>query len=99
MLSPTDTEDKDAKALLGTPLEQPVPAKRSRWRIKGINKEEAMYWLQHVKYIPHLYKYMIPLFAVYCAEYMINQGFFELLYNENTHIGALCLDQASQYRW
>ena len=42
---------------------------------------------------------MLPLFAVYAAEYMINQGFFELLYNQNTYIGTFCLDQATQYRW
>lgn len=42
---------------------------------------------------------MIPLFAVYAAEYLINQGLFELLYYENTHIGGLCLNQHAQYRW
>ena len=58
----------------------------------------AGYWLSHVKYIPHLWKYMLPLFLVYWAEYMINQGFFELLYNANTHVGHLCINQEAQYR-
>ena len=56
------------------------------------------FWWSHVKYIPRLWKYMLPLFVVYWAEYMINQGFFELLYNANTHIGSLCINQEGQYR-
>ncbi len=70
-----------------------------RRRCPGLNKEEAKHWWSHVKYIPNLWWYMLPLFAVYTAEYMINQGLFELLYSPNTHIGSLCLDQATQYRW
>jgi hypothetical protein len=56
------------------------------------------YWWAHVKYIPNLWRYMVPLFFVYAAEYMINQGFFELLYNPNTHIRSLCISQEAQYR-
>lgn len=40
-----------------------------------------------------LLKYMIPLFLVYLAEYMINQGLYELLYYN------CWLNQAQQYRW
>jgi hypothetical protein len=40
-----------------------------------------------------LLKYMIPLFIVYYAEYLINQGLFELLYFKNT------FDHKLQYRW
>ena len=58
----------------------------------------SAYWWEHVKYIPRLWKYMLPLFLVYWAEYMINQGFFELLYNPNTHVGSLCISQEAQYR-
>ncbi len=68
-------------------------------KIQLFNKDESKHWIGHVKYIPHLIKYMIPLFLVYFAEYAINQGFFELLYNANTHIGRYCLDQRTQYRW
>ena len=53
----------------------------------------------HVRYIPRLFRYMLPLFLVYSAEYTINQGLFELLYSPNTHLGHLCLDQQAQYRW
>ena len=67
--------------------------------VKLLEKKEAKFWLSHIKYIPHLLQYMIPLFLVYFAEYAINQGFFELLYNSNTHIGGYCLDQRTQYRW
>ncbi len=66
---------------------------------KLFNKEEVELWWDHVKYVPHLFKYMLPLFLVYFAEYAINQGFFELLYNPNTHIGSYCLEQRTQYRW
>ena len=97
-ISPPETYDGDKSPLL--------VGERRRWRnggnqpsLKELNKVEAKFWLSHVKYIPHLFKYMIPLFLVYFAEYAINQGFFELLYNTNTHIGSYCLDQKSQYRW
>lgn len=67
--------------------------------LKLFNAEEVGLYKAHVRYIPHLFKYMVPLFLVYFAEYAINQGFFELLYNPNTHIGGYCLDQGTQYRW
>ena len=67
--------------------------------IKLFNQEEVALWWSHVKYVPHLFQYMLPLVVVYFAEYSINQGFFELLYNSNTHIGGYCLDQRTQYRW
>ena len=66
---------------------------------KFINRDEAKFWLLHVRYCPHLFKYMLPLFLVYFAEYSINQGFFELLYNANTHLWGYCMDQFAQYRW
>ena len=53
----------------------------------------------HVRYIPRLFQYMVPLFVVYSAEYTINQGLFELLYSSNTHLGHYCMDQHAQYRW
>jgi len=53
----------------------------------------------HVRYIPRLFRFMLPLFLVYAAEYSINQGLFELLYSPNTHLGHFCLDQHGQYRW
>ena len=54
---------------------------------------------EHVRYIPKLFWYMVPLFAVYIAEYMINQGLFELLYYQNTRAFTLCVDAHEQYRW
>lgn len=68
-------------------------------RVKFFNKSETKHWVARVKYIPNLFQYMLPLFVVYFAEYAINQGFFELLYSPDTHLGSLCLDQFSQYRW
>jgi len=41
-----------------------------------------------------LYKYMVPLGAVYFFEYLINQGLYELLYYPNPW-----LSQPQQYRW
>ena len=67
--------------------------------IKFFKKDEAKHWWSHVKYVPHLFKYMVPLFLVYFAAYGINQTFFELLYVPNTHIGSYCLDQHAQYSW
>ena len=71
-----------------------------RWeKLRLINWKEAKLFVGHVKYIPHLFKYMVPLYVVYISEYMINQGLFELLYYPNTSIGSICLDQQAQYRW
>ena len=88
------------KALLGRGVVKkgPLPS----LRLKGVrlfHREEAEHWLSHVKYTPRLFKYMLPFFVVYFAEYAINQSFFELLYNANTHLGGYCLDQRTQYRW
>ena len=99
-----DTKDVNDKELLvedsPSPRNQRI-IKAVYYRIKPLlfNQEELAFWWSHVKYIPHLFKYMIPLFVVYTAEYMINQGLFELLYYPNTHIGGLCLNQQAQYRW
>ncbi|UJR14649.1 hypothetical protein I4U23_001642 [Adineta vaga] len=41
-----------------------------------------------------LLKYMIPLTLVYFAEYLINQGLYELIY-----FRGISLSHASQYRW
>ena len=70
-----------------------------RIKLKFINWREAKYFIGHLRYMPRLLKYMVPLFFVYISEYMINQGLFELLYYDNTRLGALCLDQKDQYRW
>lgn len=81
------------------PLLKNSSIKHARFDLKLLNKDELKYWWGHVKFIPHLFKYMVPLFLVYVAEYSINQGFFELLYNPNTHIGGYCMNQQTQYRW
>jgi battenin len=73
--------------------------KTRRIKFKFINREEARYFVSHMKYVPHLVKYMMPLYLVYVSEYMINQGLFELLYYKNTRLGTICLDQKDQYRW
>ena len=66
-------------------------------------RERAKVRLKHlwenVKYIPHLLQYMVPLFFVYLAEYMINQGLFELLFYHGTRLGRLQLGHMAQYRW
>lgn len=95
-----DVHDKETLLRGLTPTAGSEPSHRAlKVNVKLFNKEEMAFWWSHVKYIPRLIKYMIPLFAVYTAEYMINQGLFELFYYPNTHIGGLCLDQKSQYRW
>ena len=90
-----ESSTDDLNPLLHTDRTGAINTTPTKWvdKVKG---HELWY---HVRYIPHLFKYMVPLFLVYAAEYSINQGLFELLYNENTHIGGLCLDQHAQYRW
>ena len=101
-MSSTNSDIDDNEALLHSPTQNTVGVTgrmRLKLNVKLLNKEEAAFWWSHVKYIPRLIKYMVPLFVVYTAEYMINQGLFELLYYPDTHIGGLCLDQKAQYRW
>ena len=90
---PTSTE---GHSLLDSTQSQ---SNRRRIKLKIINWKEAKYFIGHVRYMPRLLKYMVPLFFVYISEYMINQGLFELLYYDNTRLGAICLDQKDQYRW
>ncbi|RZC35719.1 CLN3 domain containing protein [Asbolus verrucosus] len=47
-----------------------------------------------IRYVPSLFKYMIPFGLVYFLEYFINQGTFELINFTNTF-----LDPSDQYRW
>ena len=54
----------------------------------------SMSFLSKLRLVLPLWKYMIPLFIVYFAEYTINQGLYELLYYESSS-----LSQAEQYRW
>ncbi|XP_055687173.1 battenin [Lutzomyia longipalpis] len=49
---------------------------------------------QKIRYVPKMFKYMIPLTLVYLFEYFINQGLFELVY-----FPGIWLDKANQYRW
>lgn len=81
-------------------IQEEVHVKDEKRKIRFFNPEELRYWLQHMKYIPRLWKYMLPLFVVYIAEYMINQSLFEQLYNPGTFVFGhwKCLDQATQYR-
>jgi battenin len=52
-------------------------------------------FLENIKLLKTLLKYMIPLFLVYFAEYFINQGLFELLYFKD----AFIKNHKDQYRW
>lgn len=51
-------------------------------------------FLAKIKLVPGLFKYMLPLGAVYLFEYFINQGLFELIEYDNIFI-----THAEQYRW
>ncbi len=62
------------------------------------NKHESVHWRSHVQYVPRLLKYMLPLFVVYIAEYMINQGLYELFVYPDPHLGKIKIDQPAQYR-
>ena len=77
------------------------PAVGPRQRAFSIERVKvATSWLRdQARYIPNLFRYMVPLFVVFAAEYMINQGLFELLYYRNTSLGTWCLDGHLQYRW
>ena len=72
---------------------------KKKTKLKLFNKEELAYWWRHMQYVPRLWKYMLPLFVVYIAEYMINQSLFEQLYNPGTSVFGKCINQDTQYRW
>ena len=95
---PSEQDDEEEKAaLIGSKYRSEEG--RKRWfEVKLFNREESQYWKSHVKYIPRLIKYMVPLFLVYAAEYMINQGLFELLYQRDSRLGKLNLNHGGQYR-
>ena len=57
-------------------------------------QQRSLSLLSKLRLVLPLWKYMIPLFIVYLAEYTINQGLYELLYYESSS-----LSQAEQYRW
>ena len=83
----------DAKLLLEPPSGPTPPHPLQKVKV-------GVAWLRdQARYIPNLFQYMVPLFVVFAAEYMINQGLFELLYYRNTSLGTLCLDGHLQYRW
>lgn len=94
---PSSSPAEEQESLLKST--QQNSSSRRRIKLKLINRKEAKYFVAHLKYMPHLIQYMVPLFFVYIGEYMINQGLFELLYYSNTTLGSICLDQMDQYRW
>ena len=53
-----------------------------------------MTWREKLRLMRPLLKYMLPLFFVYFCEYLINQGFFELLYFKSSFIA----NHSLQYR-
>ena len=64
----------------------------SRTRLSTENSKIGAF-IYKLSLIRPLLKYMVPLFIVYYAEYLINQGLFELLYFKDT------FSHKVQYRW
>lgn len=60
----------------------------------GQDQTKAMSTRMKLKLVLPLWRYMLPLFFVYLAEYTINQGLYELLYYD-----VSWLSQGAQYRW
>ncbi len=97
LLHSEEESGEEGVAFTGTANEE--NRRENRFHIKLFNREELEYWWSHVKYVPRLlFRYMFPLFAVYMAEYMINQGLYELFLYPHTHLGGIHVSQASQYR-
>ncbi|KAK6014840.1 CLN3 protein [Ostertagia ostertagi] len=53
--------------------------------------------VEQLKVVKSLLKYMVPMFLVYVAEYLINQGLLELTVFDCAH--GYGTSPASQYRW
>ncbi len=104
LLNPTtcmDAAAEEEKEDEEEPFPLPVREDREKkgFRVKLFNREELGYWWSHMKYIRHLlFPYMVPLFGVYIAEYMINQGLYELFIYPHTHLGSIKINQGAQYR-
>ncbi|XP_057306909.1 battenin-like [Hydractinia symbiolongicarpus] len=60
----------------------------------GQDQTKAMSTRMKLKLVLPLWRYMLPLFFVYLAEYTINQGLYELVYYD-----VSWLSQGAQYRW
>ncbi|KAL5475116.1 hypothetical protein EMCRGX_G027174 [Ephydatia muelleri] len=103
----TTPSQRVAKVNAGTPpspeetrmLLETSPSSTPRAFSVGKAKSGLLWLRDQGRYIPNLFPYMVPLFIVFAAEYMINQGLFELLYYRNTSLGTWCLDGHLQYRW
>ncbi|XP_053119652.1 battenin isoform X2 [Hemicordylus capensis] len=77
---------------MGTPSSTHQPLLESATTNKSQNNKLSVSEKAHV--VKSLLKYLIPLAAVYFAEYFINQGLFELLYFKKAE-----MTHSQQYRW
>lgn len=76
--------------------EQSQPRKKKRWRrLKPPGASADMTFCEKLALFRPLLKYMIPLFLVYYAEYLINQGLYELMIYRH----CISIDPSAQYRW
>ena len=79
-----ETSDQEESSLL----------KNDQVLINSININSKSSWIDKLRLIRPLLKYMIPLFLVYFSEYFINQGLFELLYFKDSFVQS----HEDQYR-
>ncbi|VDN29633.1 unnamed protein product [Cylicostephanus goldi] len=63
----------------------------------NINIKPKGGFMEQLKRVKSLLRYMIPMFLVYLAEYLINQGLLELIIFDCSH--SYGNSPASQYRW
>ncbi len=94
-----EAEEEEAKhPFISSRIETEIREKQD-FHLKLFNREELDYWWSHVRYIPQLVvPYMLPLFAVYMAEYMTNQGLYELFIYPGTQLGSIEISKSAQYR-
>ncbi len=68
------------KANFGENMELSVCVIYKEKNVKSDFNMDSLNALDKVKLVRPLLKYMIPLFIVYYAEYLMNQGMYELIY-------------------
>ena len=86
--SQSDTADGSAAAM--------PPKKRKRWKkYKPPGSSAKMSFFEKISLFPSLLKYMLPLFFVYYAEYLINQGMYELMIYRH----CIFISPSKQYQW
>eukprot|EP00117_Sycon_ciliatum_P012373 scpid74062/ scgid5569/ Battenin; Protein CLN3 len=89
----SDNEANEGDAIFSDPSQPQTSGRRKKLKPPGASAKMTL--REKLMLLPPLLKYMIPLFFVYYAEYLINQGLYELMIWRS----CIFIDPGEQYRW